>query len=1496
MKLDRFFLPLISALLAVSAAAQEKTSLTFEGKKGPGRGANVVFLAGDEEYRSEEALPMLAKILSERHGFKCTVLFPLDPDGTINPNNQTSLPGSTALDEADAIVMLLRFRQWPEEQMKRFVKAVNRGVPIVAIRTSTHAFTGAANQPFGGDFGSNWLGEKWVSHWGRHKSEATKGIIEPAAKKDPLLRGVTDLFGLTDVYEAAPPSDVKILVRGQVLAGLLPDSPPADYKKARADKVEQGINDPMMPVVWTRERKNDAGKTNRILVTTMGSATDFENESLRRLVVNGVYWGFNLSVPAKANVDFVDEYKPSFFGFNGFRKGLKVGDLALGKAMPGEPLAKPDAQAVALQAKPTAPKPAETKPPETKLVETKPAEVKPIEMKPPVAKPTAPKPPETKPAEMKVADAKAATTKVLPVEPKPPVVPLPPRPALAPGKLPLDFIKGERIAIVGNALAERMYQYGNFETLLHSRFPKHELVVRNFAKPADEVGARQRSSDYTKLDDPIAAFGPDTFLAFFGFNESFAGMQGAGKFKADYEKFLDEFAQKYPRDGTGAAPRFVLVSPTAFEPTNEKFLPDGKKENANLMLYARAVAEVARNRNLAYVELFDPTFADFLAKPGAQFTSNGAHLNEAGDLKVAETLDRALFGTTNPAKPGSPAYEKLRAAVNDKAWVHHQDYWMLNGWYVYGGRRTFDTETFPAEFKKIRAMVTVRDRYVWDLAQGKAVPAKPDDSKTGELFVPKTGFGTKPYSEPAELKYLTPEESIAAMKVPEGFEVQLVASEREFPQLAKVDQINFDSKGRLWASCMPTYPQWKPGDPRPNDRLLIFDKFDAKGKAQKCTVFYDKLICPTGFEFWNGGVIVVDEPRLIWLKDTKGDDKADQVVELSNGWATDDTHHTIGAFEWSPGGLLNMLEGVNLATAVETPWGPVREFGKPGCYVFDPRSQKVRHFVTPGYGNPWCYAYNWWGQGIVGDGTTPQQHWDTPLSGAPYSGRKGLNTVFNGEGMRPNVGTEFLYSRQFPDDVQGQFIFACTIKMHGLTRFAIEDDGAGYKGARKKKMEDGKDVPDDLLTSSDINFRPCDPQFGPDGALYFGDWHTALLGHMQYSQRDPNRDHSHGRLYRLVYKDKPLLPPVTQFGKSIGDLLEQLKEYEPRTRYRARRELRDRPTPEVIAAINKWVAKLTPADKEFDRLLLEALWVQQGHHAVDPLLLQKVLRTVTGEARAGATRVLADEWDRIPNAMELIKPQVTDEFARTRCEAIRALSFVPTKESVEAVLLAANQPRDYWIDYTLQMTLGTLEPVWKPELKAGKIATNNPKGLELLKESEELSKPGGASAAALKRYLTVPDLRQTERVDLIKEIGKAKGSADNGKAVFRRICIACHKIYDEGIEYGPDMMGVAARLKREEIIESILDPNAKVDPKFTTTNIETKSGGAFTGFVTEESDEAITLKIAGGVTQEVKKDEISKRETLKQSSMPEGLGLGMSSGEFLDLVEFLASLKSPRGK
>jgi hypothetical protein len=348
LRVPRVLLLLLGSVLAAGATTVLRgasTSITYPAKPGPGGGQHLVFLTGDEEYRGEEGLPMLAKILSQRHGFKCTVLFALDPDGTINPDNNASVPGAEALATADGIVMALRFRQWPDAAMKHFAEAVARGVPIVALRTSTHAFRFPANHPSAykhfNDFGRNVLGENWVSHWGANRRGATRGIVEPGVVNDPILRGVTDVFGDSGVYETHPVPGSRILMRGQVLKGMNPNDPPdTEQRKTRkADGQEQGINDPMMAIAWTRLNRNENGKNNRVFCTTMGAATDLVNEGLRRMVVNAVLSGFGLEIPAKTDVRFVDPYEPTAYSFKGYRRGITPDDHALGKTLrTGAPL------------------------------------------------------------------------------------------------------------------------------------------------------------------------------------------------------------------------------------------------------------------------------------------------------------------------------------------------------------------------------------------------------------------------------------------------------------------------------------------------------------------------------------------------------------------------------------------------------------------------------------------------------------------------------------------------------------------------------------------------------------------------------------------------------------------------------------------------------------------------------------------------------------------------------------------------------------------------------------------------------------------------------------------------------------------------------------------------------------------------------------------------------------------------------------------------------
>ncbi len=310
--------------------------VVYQGTSGPGKGQHIVFLSGDEEYRSEEGLPMLAKILAVRHGFKCTVLFPINPaDGTIDPNNQTNVVGLSELAHADMVVMLWRFREFPDQEMKYFADYLQSGKPILGLRTSTHAFSferfkkGAYAAKFDwrskewpGGFGQQVLGDTWISHHGDHGSQSTRAFFNPTLRSHPVLAGVTDIWGDTDVYGIVHlwPS-AEVLAYGQVLKGMKPSDPVLAGPK----------NSPLMPLIWTQIYRGEGGKNNRIFCTTMGAATDLQSEGLRRFVVNACFYSTGLEKQIKPDLDvnYVGDYKPSAFGFGKFKKGIKPSDHEL---------------------------------------------------------------------------------------------------------------------------------------------------------------------------------------------------------------------------------------------------------------------------------------------------------------------------------------------------------------------------------------------------------------------------------------------------------------------------------------------------------------------------------------------------------------------------------------------------------------------------------------------------------------------------------------------------------------------------------------------------------------------------------------------------------------------------------------------------------------------------------------------------------------------------------------------------------------------------------------------------------------------------------------------------------------------------------------------------------------------------------------------------------------------------------------------------------------
>ncbi len=321
-------------LFSATVLGQEALWVEYTGGSGPGTGKQIVLISGDEEYRSEEALPQLAKILAVHHGFHCTVLFAIDPrTGTIDPNRRDNIPGLEKLKDANLMIIATRFRDLPDDQMKHIVQYVESGRPIIGLRTATHAFdlrTDSAyahwswkSKEWDGGFGRQILGETWVSHHGAHGREGTRGFLAPGAENHPILRGIGngDIFGVTDVYTVRLPlpGDSVPLVLGQVVAGLRPEDPPVEGPK----------NQPMMPIAWIKTYRTTDGKVGRVFTTTMGASQDLLSPGFRRLVVNAVYWalGMEEQIPPMSKVDLVGDYEPSPYRFNGFRRGVRPADL-----------------------------------------------------------------------------------------------------------------------------------------------------------------------------------------------------------------------------------------------------------------------------------------------------------------------------------------------------------------------------------------------------------------------------------------------------------------------------------------------------------------------------------------------------------------------------------------------------------------------------------------------------------------------------------------------------------------------------------------------------------------------------------------------------------------------------------------------------------------------------------------------------------------------------------------------------------------------------------------------------------------------------------------------------------------------------------------------------------------------------------------------------------------------------------------------------------------
>ena len=867
-------------------------------------------------------------------------------------------------------------------------------------------------------------------------------------------------------------------------------------------------------------------------------------------------------------------------------------------------------------------------------------------------------------------------------------------------------LQGERIVFLGNGLAERDIYYSRLETELHLRYPDSGLFVRNLARSGDTPAFRPHPARVSQWAFPGAeqfrpefamhngkGFFPtpdqwltflktDTIVAFFGYNESFDGPGRVGNFEAELDAFAAHtLAKAY---NGRQAPRLVLVSPIAFEDLSAtRDLPNGKRENANFEQYTAAMERVARKRGLTFIDLFHPTLQRHAARGSQPFTINGFAPTEAGYRELAVLLADGLFGKTTSRSKVDPAL--VHGAVKEKDWLWINDYYLVNGVHTHGQRYApYGPQNYPDEIKKTREMMALRDTLIHDVAAGRKNDLVVDDSQTHRLPPVPTNF--KPGGAMGTGAYQPGDNVIANLKVMDGFKVELFASEREFPELTNPVQMSFDNRGRLWVAVMPTYPHWRPGDPKPNDKLLIFEDTNGDGRADKRIVFADGLHLPIGFELAPEGVYLSQEPNLCLLVDDNKDDRADRMEILLHGFDTHDTHHAISAYSADASGAFYLCEGRFLHSQVETPYGP-RRCNDGGVWRFDPKSFRLERYSQADYNNPWGIAFDNWEQLFISDASDGLNWWGLPVSAKmPYGIELPKTVPFVPKRSRPTSGSEFVSSRHFPDHVQGQFMICNSIGFLGISLGELTEDGAGFSGK----------LAGDLVSSNDPNYRPVDLEFAPDGSLYFIDWHNALIGHMQHNARDPNRDHDHGRIYRITYPSRPLVQPAKVDGASIAELLENLKLPEYRTRYRTRRELREHPAAKVIPAVKAWAAKLDRNDPNYEHHLCEAMWATWAQNKPDVDLIKQVLAARKHQARAAAASVVRFAFDKIPNATELLTQAARDPHPRVRLEAIVAASWMDNVEGVGLVFEAMKQPLDSWMG---PVTKQILEHTLKEEVE-----------------------------------------------------------------------------------------------------------------------------------------------------------------------------------------------------
>jgi putative heme-binding domain-containing protein len=878
----------------------------------------------------------------------------------------------------------------------------------------------------------------------------------------------------------------------------------------------------------------------------------------------------------------------------------------------------------------------------------------------------------------------------------------------------------DRVVFLGSEFTEQDIKHNYFEAALTARWPERRIIFRNLGWAGDRPNAVARGyfggaeEGYRRLIEELNRLQPTVIFVFYGENSAYGSDPALATFESQMKTLLGDLRKH--------TSRIVLVSPRPAEKLPDP-LPEPKQTNQNRQAVATMLRKLATENGFRYLDLFEP-MRTVLAETEKPLTTDTIRFTDTGYALAADAMLEGLQ-VRSMSPQGRDA--RLRELIAEKNELYFHRYRPQNETYLRGFRKHEQGQN-AKEISEFDPLIERAEARIAAFVQGQPLPPAIEEPPPKEL----------------DFIALTPEEQQAQFTLDPEISIEPFAWE---PMIANPINMNFDSRGRLWIASSPIYPQIRPGA-RPHDTIIILEDTDGDHRADQRTVFAEGLLIPTAvLPDERGGAYVANSTELLYLRDTDGDGRADERQVLLSGFGTEDTHHILHTFRWSPDSLLSFNQSIYIHTQAETPYGVETCLGS-GIWRYRKQTARAR---TVAYGliNPWGLVFDQWGQSFATDGAGGNGI-NYIFPGAAYETAVGYDRVLKGmnPGQPKHCGLEIISGRHFSENWRGTLV-AADFRGNRINRFQLAEQGSGYTSRQL----------DDLLSCRDRAFRPVDLKMAPDGSLFIADWHNPIINHGEVDFRDPRRDDRHGRIWRITMKNRPPVPAPNPAEASIGELFDLLKAPEQWTRQMARVQLSLHQADQVFTALGRWVEAIDTANPDRERLRLEALWVGQSIGRVPANLLNELLNSNDHHARAAAVRVLSQSTSEnygLPADMPVL-PQlekaVADEHPQVRLEAVNALRGIESAEAAEIALKALDRDMDQYLDFALWRTVRQLEAQWMPELLSGKagFASQINKVLFALQAVD--------NASAIPPLMTllsenrIPEDRLPEVLDLISKFG-----------------------------------------------------------------------------------------------------------------------------------------------